>query len=265
MKEDTLVIHEIYASIQGESTFAGLPCAFVRLTGCNLRCVWCDTPQAFYGGTRMQRGEVLERALSLGTPLVELTGGEPLLQPGAIPLLRELCDAGKEVLLETSGEAPVDDVDARVHKIMDLKAPGSGECHRNRFANLRHLSQRDEIKFVLKDRADYEWMKATIGEHSLEPRVGALLASCVFGELSPKELVAWVLADLGDPRMLESILAGTSRLFLLTDNQPGFGELQVKVIRLARDLGVEHIVKVSALGASDHSRSWIGREHWQVE
>ena len=195
MKEDTLVVHEIYASIQGESTFAGVPCAFVRLTGCNLRCVWCDTPQAFYGGTRMRRGEVLERALSLGTPLVELTGGEPLLQPGAIPLLRELCDAGKEVLLETSGEAPVDEVDSRVHKIMDLKAPGSGECHRNRFANLRHLSQRDEIKFVLKDRTDYEWMKATIREHALEPRVGALLASCVFGELSPKELVAWVLAD----------------------------------------------------------------------
>jgi 7-carboxy-7-deazaguanine synthase len=195
MKEDTLVVHEIYASIQGESTFAGLRCAFVRLTGCNLRCVWCDTPQAFYGGTRLRRGEVLERALALGTPLVELTGGEPLLQPGAIPLLSELCDAGKAVLLETSGEAPVDRVDPRVHKIMDLKPPGSGECHRNRFSNLRFLSPKDEIKFVLSDRADYEWMKATIREHELDQRVGALLASSVFGKLSPKELVGWVLED----------------------------------------------------------------------
>ena len=195
MKEDTLVVHEIYASIQGESTFAGLPCAFVRLTGCNLRCVWCDTPQAFYGGTRMQRQDVLARALALGTPLVELTGGEPLLQPGAIPLLRELCDAGKSVLLETSGEAPVDLVDKRVHKIMDLKAPGSGECHRNRWANLEHLTERDEIKFVLADRADYEWMRGVIDEHRLAEKVKTMLASCVFGSLSPKELVAWVLED----------------------------------------------------------------------
>jgi 7-carboxy-7-deazaguanine synthase len=195
MKEDTLVVHEIYASIQGESTFAGLPCTFVRLTGCNLRCTWCDTPQAFYGGTRMRRHEVLERALALQTALVELTGGEPLLQPGAIPLMSELCDAGKEVLLETSGEAPVDRVDARVRKIMDLKAPGSGECHRNRFSNLRFLTARDEIKFVLSDRVDYEWMRATIREHELGGRVGTLLASCVFGALSPKELVAWVLED----------------------------------------------------------------------
>jgi 7-carboxy-7-deazaguanine synthase len=195
VKEDTLVVHEIYASIQGESTFAGLPCAFVRLTGCNLRCVWCDTPQAFYGGTRMTRKDVLDRALALGTPLVELTGGEPLLQPGALPLLRELCDAGKSVLLETSGEAPLDGVDERVHKIMDLKAPGSGECHRNRWSNLEHLTDRDEIKFVLADRADYEWMKVVIGEHRLASRVKTMLASCVFGSLSPKDLVRWVLED----------------------------------------------------------------------
>jgi 7-carboxy-7-deazaguanine synthase len=171
LKEDTLVVHEIYSSIQGESTFAGLPCTFVRLTGCNLRCVWCDTPQAFYGGKRMLRQDVLSEALQLGTPVVELTGGEPLLQPGAIPLLSELCDAGKHVLLETSGEAPVDRVDARVHKIMDLKAPGSGECHRNRWSNLDHLTERDEIKFVLAGREDYEWMRATIRERALEARV----------------------------------------------------------------------------------------------
>ncbi|HEY3593584.1 MAG TPA: radical SAM protein [Polyangiaceae bacterium] len=201
MKEDTLVVHEIYASIQGESTFAGLPCTFVRLTGCNLRCVWCDTPQAFYGGTRMRRSEVLERALALKTPLVELTGGEPLLQPGTLPLLKELCDAGKEVLIETSGEAPVDHVDERVRKIMDLKAPGSGECHRNRFSNLAFLTRRDEIKFVLTDRVDYDWMKATIRENALGDRVGALLASCVFGRLSPKELVDWVMEDGLDVRV----------------------------------------------------------------
>src|SRR5450631_2017553 len=178
-KEDTLVIHEIYASIQGESTFAGLPCGFVRTTGCNLRCVWCDTPQAFRGGTRMRREAVLARALALDTPLVEVTGGEPLLQPGVLPLLRELCDAGKTVLLETSGEADVSRVDARVHKIMDLKAPGSGESHRNRWANLDHLSSRDEIKFVLADRADYEWMKDTITQHRLFERTSNLLASTV--------------------------------------------------------------------------------------
>jgi 7-carboxy-7-deazaguanine synthase len=195
VKEDTLVVHEIYASIQGESTFAGLPCAFVRLTGCNLRCTWCDTPQAFYGGTRMPRRDVLSRALAFGTPLVELTGGEPLLQPGAIPLLRELCDAGKRVLLETSGEAPIDRVDPRVHKIMDLKAPGSGECHRNRWSNLEHVTANDEIKFVLASRTDYEWMRSTILEYRLDSKVKTILASCVFGSLAPKELVAWVLAD----------------------------------------------------------------------
>jgi 7-carboxy-7-deazaguanine synthase len=195
VKEDTLVVHEIYASIQGESTFAGLSCTFVRLTGCNLRCVWCDTPQAFYGGTRMRREEVLSQALSFSTPLVELTGGEPLLQPGAFLLMSELCDAGKQVLVETSGEADVSRVDRRVHKIMDLKAPGSGECHRNRFENLDHLNSNDEIKFVLADRRDYEWMRETIRDRRLEGKVGALLASSVFGSLSPRDLVAWVLED----------------------------------------------------------------------
>jgi 7-carboxy-7-deazaguanine synthase len=143
----------------------------------------------------MQRDDVLARALAFETPLVELTGGEPLLQPGAIPLLRELCDAGKRVLLETSGEAPIDAVDPRVHKIMDLKAPGSAECHQNRWSNLEHLTANDEIKFVLADRVDYEWMKATIRERRLAERVPTLLASCVFGSLDPSELVAWVLRD----------------------------------------------------------------------
>jgi 7-carboxy-7-deazaguanine synthase len=138
---------------------------------------------------------VLEAALALGTPLVELSGGEPLLQPGTIPLLTELCDSGRTVLLETSGEADVSRVDPRVHKIMDLKAPGSRECHRNRWSNLAHLSAGDEIKFVLADRTDYEWMRATIRERELGVEGPRLLASCVWGSLAPKELVAWVLED----------------------------------------------------------------------
>src|SRR5580698_7057526 len=194
-KEDTLVIHEIYASIQGESTFAGLPCTFVRTTGCNLRCTWCDTPQAFHGGARMLRSDVLARALSFGTQVVELTGGEPLLQPGVLPLMTELCDAGRTVLVETSGEADVSKVDPRVHKIMDLKCPGSGESHRNRWPNLAHIGPRDEIKFVLSDRADYEWMRTTVRERALAERTPNLLASTVFGKLAPRELVAWVLED----------------------------------------------------------------------
>lgn len=195
MKQDTLVVHEIYKSVQGESTFAGLPCAFIRLTGCNLRCSWCDTTQAFYGGKRMRREDVLAEALSLGTPLVELTGGEPLLQPGALPLMTELCDAGRTVLIETSGEADVAGVDPRVHKIMDLKAPGSGESHRNRWSNLDHLTARDEIKFVLAGRVDYEWMRAVIRERGLPGLGSSLLASCVWGKLAPKDLVDWVLED----------------------------------------------------------------------
>ena len=192
---DQIRVHEIYESIQGESTFAGLPCTFVRLSRCNLRCRWCDTPQAFEGGTEMSRAAVLEKALSFETPLVELTGGEPLLQEGAIPLLRELCDAGRTVLLETSGERDISLVDPRVHRIMDLKAPGSGESHRNRWENVAHLSSRDEVKIVLADRADYEWAKGVIEEHGLERRVNEVLLSPVWGELDPKDLVKWVLED----------------------------------------------------------------------
>ena len=188
-------VHEIYESIQGESSFAGLPCTFVRLSRCNLRCRWCDTPQAFEGGTPIPRAEVLEKALSFGTPLVELTGGEPLLQEGAIPLLRELCDAGRTVLLETSGERDISQVDPRVHRIMDLKAPGSGESERNRWENIEHLTKRDEVKLVLVDRADYEWAKEVIAKHDLAERVNEVLLSPVWGELDPKDLVKWVLGD----------------------------------------------------------------------
>jgi 7-carboxy-7-deazaguanine synthase len=195
VKEDSLVIHEIYASIQGESTFAGLPCTFVRTTGCNLRCSWCDTTQAFYGGTRMSRGDVLAQALATGTDLVELTGGEPLLQPGVFPLMTELCDAGRTVLVETSGEADVSRVDPRVHKIMDLKAPGSGESARNRWTNLDHIGKGDELKFVLANRTDYEWMRDAIRTRELSRRTANLLASTVFGRLATKDLIGWVLED----------------------------------------------------------------------
>ena len=196
MAQDAQIrIHEIYESIQGESTFAGLPCTFIRLSRCNLRCRWCDTPQAFEGGTQMSRAEVLQRALSFGTPLVELTGGEPLLQPAAFPLMRELCDAGRTVLLETSGERDISEVDPRVHRIMDLKAPGSDESHRNRWANIPHLSTRDEVKIVLADRNDYDWAKGVIGEHDLVRRTNQVLLSPVWGELDPKDLVRWVLED----------------------------------------------------------------------
>ncbi len=194
-KSDTLVIHEIYQSIQGESSFAGLPCTFVRTTGCNLRCAWCDTPQAFRGGTRWRREDVRVRALSFGTPLVELTGGEPLLQPGVFPLMAELCDAGRTVLVETSGEADVSRVDARVHKVMDLKCPASGEAHRNRWSNLAHITSRDEIKFVVADRADYTWARAVIAERRLWEHTPNLLVSAAFGRLAPKDLVRWVLED----------------------------------------------------------------------
>lgn len=192
---DEIRIHEIYESIQGESTFAGLPCVFIRFSRCNLRCRWCDTPQAFEGGKMLPRAEVLEKALSFGTPLVELTGGEPLLQAGAIPLLKELCDSGRTVLLETSGERDISEVDPRVHRIMDLKAPGSGESERNRWANIELLGKRDEVKIVLADQADYLWARGVIQEHGLADRVGSVLLSCVWGELDPKDLVAWVLRD----------------------------------------------------------------------
>ena len=195
MRDDVLVIHEIYASIQGESSFAGLPCTFVRTTGCNLRCSWCDTPQAFHGGTKMSRADVLARTLALATPLVELTGGEPLLQAATLPLMKELCDAGKTVLIETSGERDVSGVDPRVHRIVDLKAPGSGESARNRWENLAVLGKRDELKMVLRDRSDYEWARDIVRREALAERVHQVLFSPAHGVLDPQQLVGWVLED----------------------------------------------------------------------
>lgn len=195
MATDSLVIHEIYRSIQGETSFAGRPCTLVRLSGCNLRCSWCDTPQAFTGGTRMSRAEVRDRALSFETELVLVTGGEPLLQAATLPLLTDLCDSNRTVLLETSGERDIGGVDPRVHRIVDMKAPGSGECARNRFENLALLGPLDELKFVVKDRTDYEWARDLVSRERVIGRVREVLFSPVHGVCDPRELVAWTLAD----------------------------------------------------------------------
>ena len=195
MDAERLLVSEIFTSVQGESSFVGLPCVFVRLAGCNLRCAWCDTPGALAGGEKLARAEVRARALAPGIQLVELTGGEPLLQPGSLPLLVELCDAGRTVLLETNGSLELAGIDPRVHKIVDLKAPSSGEHQRNRLGNLQHLTPRDEVKIVLGDRADYEWMRHTITDLGLARLGVAVLVSCVWGRLDPRELVRWVLED----------------------------------------------------------------------
>lgn len=188
----TLVIHEIYRSLQGESTFAGLPCVFIRLTACHLRCGYCDTPHAFGQGEAMSLDEVVARALDLGDRLVELTGGEPLLQPEAIPLMTRLADAGRTVLLETSGALDIAPVDRRVHVILDLKTPGSGEVEANLWSNLDRLKPSDEVKFVLCDRADFDWSVVQVRAHGLIDRCPVLF-SAVHGQLSPTDLAAWIL------------------------------------------------------------------------
>src|SRR5215213_7905777 len=163
----SLVIHEIYRSLQGESTFAGLPCVFVRLTACHLRCGYCDTAHAFGQGETLSLDDVVARALALGDPLVEITGGEPLLQPEVLPLLTRLADAGRTVLLETSGAVDIGPVDPRVHVILDLKTPGSGEVAANLWENLARLEPGDEVKFVVCDRADFDWAVAQVRAHRL--------------------------------------------------------------------------------------------------
>lgn len=198
--EPFLRITEIFHSIQGESTWAGLPCTFVRLTGCPLRCVWCDTEYAFHGGERMTLAEIVAEVGRHPTRLVEVTGGEPLAHPGAFPLTDRLLDEGYAVLVETSGAFDVSDLDERVHKIMDLKCPGSGEAERNRWENLEHLTGRDEVKFVIRDRRDYEWARDAIRERGLDERVAAgelraLLASPVWGAMDMEELAGWILED----------------------------------------------------------------------
>jgi 7-carboxy-7-deazaguanine synthase len=187
-----LLVHEIYRSIQGESTFAGLPCVFVRLTACLARCTWCDTPHAFKEGTLWQLQEVVDRVLAFECPLVELTGGEPLLQREAFDLMASLADAGKIVLLETSGLVPIAGVDSRVHIIMDLKCPDSGECENNVWDNLALLKPDDEIKFVIASRQDFDWTIEVIREYRLDQRFVVLL-SAVFGKVTPRDLAEWLL------------------------------------------------------------------------
>src|SRR5262249_31552766 len=187
-----LLIHEIYRSIQGESTFAGLPCVFVRLAVCDARCAWCDTPHAFNQGTTLSLNEVLKRVISEECPLVEVTGGEPLLQEEVFPLMSRLADAGMTVLLETSGAHDVGKVDARVHIIMDLKCRDSGECAGNRWQNLQVLKASDEIKFVIASKSDFNWAENIIREHSLDRR-SIVLLSPAFGLIQPLELATWLL------------------------------------------------------------------------
>jgi 7-carboxy-7-deazaguanine synthase len=201
MQTDNLTINEIFYSIQGESTHAGRRCVFVRLTGCNLRCVWCDTKYAFYEGRRMPVAEVMGQVLGYRCGLVEITGGEPLLQNPVHTLIGALLEAGKTVLIETSGASDIRGLDPRAIKIMDLKCPGSGESHRNLWSNLDHLTTHDEVKFVITDRTDYEWARQTIVERRLQERVGEILMSCAFGRLDTKALASWILEDRLSVRM----------------------------------------------------------------
>src|SRR5437660_585577 len=178
-----LTVSEIYESIQGESSWAGWRCVFVRLTFCNLRCSYCDTEYAFYEGNKRALGEIIDEVLGYETPLVEITGGEPLLQKNVLPLMTALCDAGKTVLIETSGALDISRIDPRVHRIMDLKTPSSGECARNLWSNIEHLTKRDEVKFVIGSREDYEWSRAKVHEYRLAERCGCVLFSPVFGKI----------------------------------------------------------------------------------
>jgi len=190
-----LVVNEIYVSIQGESTYAGRPCVFVRLTACDLRCSWCDTPYAFTGGTKMSVDEVVAAVERLRCPLVELTGGEPLLQADAIPLMATLVARGHEVLVETGGHLPIKDLPADVVAIVDVKCPGSGEAAKMHWPNLDHLRAHDEVKFVIKDRADYEYARGIVRERDLSSRVEAVQFSPVFGALAAADLARWILED----------------------------------------------------------------------
>jgi len=190
-----LRLTEIYKSIQGESTWAGLPCIFVRTTGCNLRCVWCDSEYSFYGGSWWTLDQVIARVGELDCKLVEITGGEPLLQPAVPELAEKLLALGCTVLVETSGERPIEVLPPGVIRIMDLKCPDSGECERNRAENIAQLKPRDEVKFVLASRKDYEWARAQILQHSLDKKVNAVLLSVAFGKVEPVEVVKWMLED----------------------------------------------------------------------
>ncbi|HKA36836.1 MAG TPA: radical SAM protein [Thermoanaerobaculia bacterium] len=189
--EETLRVTEIFRSIQGEGMRAGFPCAFIRLTGCSLRCVWCDSAYAFYGGQEMSVEEAAEKILAMGTDLVEVTGGEPLEQEGVYPLMARFLDAGKTVLLETGGHVPLDRVDPRVVKIVDVKAPGSGMQAANLPENVENLGAQDELKFVLADRRDFEWALDFVREKDLDSK-NVVTFSPVWESLSSSDLADWI-------------------------------------------------------------------------
>jgi 7-carboxy-7-deazaguanine synthase len=190
-----LTVNEIFHSIQGESTRAGEPCVFVRLTACDLRCSWCDTPYAFHEGQRRSIDDVIAEVDGHGCRTVEITGGEPLLQEDVYPLMERLLAGGHTVLLETGGHRPIDRVPREVVKIIDVKCPGSGEADHNCWPNLARLAPHDEVKFVIADRRDYEFARDTVAAHDLQARCAAVLFSPVHGALDPKTLAAWMLAD----------------------------------------------------------------------
>ncbi len=195
-----LRVTEIFHSIQGESTQTGRPCSFVRLTACNLRCVWCDTAYAFEGGEELTVGEILNRVAPHGAGLALVTGGEPLLQPAVHDLLGALLESGREVMIETGGSLDIKPVDRRVRIVMDLKCPGSGMADRNRWENLEHLKPTDEVKFVIADRADYEWARQVLKERAFSQRC-IILFSPAFGLLGPRSLAEWILGDRLEVRM----------------------------------------------------------------
>ena len=191
----TLRISEIFHSLQGEARTVGLPTVFVRLTGCPQRCVWCDTEYAFQGGERLTQAQILAQVADYGARYVTVTGGEPLAQPDALALLTALADAGYQVSLETGGAMDIAGVDPRVSIVMDLKAPGSGESHNNRLDNIPLLAAKDQVKFVLADRRDYDWARMQLDQYDLPARVGEVLFSPVFDQLAPAQLAQWILAD----------------------------------------------------------------------
>ena len=190
-----LTVNEIFYSIQGESSFAGRPCVFVRLTACDLRCRWCDTPYAFHEGDPTSLDDVCAAVASYRCPLVEITGGEPLLQRDVYPLMRRLLEVGNTVLLETGGHIDISEVPDAVVKVVDVKCPGSGEVSRNDWANLDRLARHDEVKFVIRDRIDYEFAREAVERHGIAGRCAGVLFSPVHGALEPAELAGWMLGD----------------------------------------------------------------------